>query len=100
MLIYQRFDLLGHHVVFFPIHLGYKICFRNAKADEEAFGQFHAALGKGLIVFRGAAVISMTLEFEVGIGLDGEILLEVVGQRSEGLLLTLDQPLIRRGGQR
>src|SRR5271155_1242429 len=91
MLFDQCFYLIFRQVVFFSKRFDLQAVRRNAKSNEELFGDLHAALGECLIVFRSAAVIRMALKHEMSIGLQCEIFLEVIGQRSKGLLLTLDQ---------
>src|SRR5271154_3990226 len=91
MLFDQCFYLIFRQVVFFAERFDLQAVRRNAKSNEELFGDLHTALGKSLVVFRGAAVIGMALKYEMCIGLEREIFLEVIGQRRESLLLAFDQ---------
>src|SRR5271166_4129547 len=100
MLFDQCFYLVFRHVVFFPKRFDLQAVRRNAKSNEELFGDLHTALGESLVVSWSATVIRMAFKDEVCIGLQREIFLEVVGQRSKRLFLTLDQAHSGPSGRR
>src|SRR5271154_6104280 len=94
MLFDQCFYLIFRQVVFFTERFDLQAVRRNAESNEELFGDLHAALGECLVVFRGAAVIGVALKYEMSIGFEREIFLEVVGERRECLLLAFDQAYV------
>jgi hypothetical protein len=80
--------LFGGQVVFLAERFGVDVGLRNALFNQEGFDAGDATLGERLIIFHGAAMISVAPQNQVRIRPEFEIFLEISGQRNQRFLLT------------
>src|SRR5262249_17049773 len=92
-----RLDLVSIHrrSSFFAQALRINVACVNTLRDQEVLGAVHAAIRETLVVLGAAARIGMALQDQVSIGLELQILLEILSQSCKRGFLAGEQSAVR-----